>query len=193
VFATPEHFYFNLEKLDLNSSVEQNAFSIEDIKLLLQGIQGQWLKLPLSGGTMLLEGNQQFLQQLTAISKQIGEVMIKQGQQPYQGTFSQFAEKPAYQFTLDTQKIQTFVQTVITTINTLNQQSSSLFEEGVVPTLPAIQVDIPVFEGNLVLLENGKVAMVVDTFELHINDVAVEGEYRYGPEGMVIHIRDKES
>jgi hypothetical protein len=33
----------------------------------------------------------------------------------------------------------------------------------------------------------------VDTFEITIQEVTLGGEYRYGPEGMVMHIRDKET
>jgi hypothetical protein len=87
---------------------------------------------------------------------------------------------------------------VITAINTFNQHSLALDtitenETAVLSELTGIDVNIPLFEGNLVLLGNDKVAIVVDTFEVRVNEMTLVGEYRYGPDGLVLQMREKET
>ncbi|MDR2416106.1 MAG: hypothetical protein LBD75_05935 [Candidatus Peribacteria bacterium] len=89
-------------------------------------------------------------------------------------------------------------QEVVTAINTFNQHSlalDSITENGetTLSELTNIDIKIPLFEGNLVLLGNDRVAEVVDTFEVSANEMTIVGEYRYSPEGLVLQVRDKET
>ncbi|MDR0651559.1 MAG: hypothetical protein LBG59_09525 [Candidatus Peribacteria bacterium] len=166
--------------------------------LVVQGIQGQWFKLPFSGGDNLFEGANNYLSTLTALQTQGEDLLIQQGNAPYQGIFSQFAHQPAYQFTLDQEKVQLLFQEVLSVVNTFNQHSLALDtvienENAMLSELTGIDIEIPLFEGNLVLLGNDKVAIVVDTFEIKVNEMTLVGEYRYGPEGVVLQLREKET
>jgi hypothetical protein len=165
---------------------------------MLQGIKGQWFKLPLSGGSEMFNGINDYFSTLTQLGEKNADLLIEQGNQPYQGTFSQFADKPAYQFTLDQAKVQAILQDVVTAVNQFNQQTLSLdtlnsTENEEIPNLTGIDLQIPLFDGNLVLLGKDDVAIVVDNFEIISNGISLIGEYRYSSEGIVLNLKDKES
>jgi hypothetical protein len=193
-FITPQDFSLNIQAFHLTG----NDPMIAMVSMVAQGIQGQWLTLPISGGQTLLEGANDYLSTLTTLQTQSEDILIQQGNAPYQGNFSQFANQPAYQFTLDQEKLQLLLQEVMKAINTFNQHSLALDtmmedESEVLAELTGIDVKIPLFEGNLVLLGNNKVAIVVDTFEISVNEMVFVGEYRYGPEGLLLQMREKET
>jgi hypothetical protein len=158
------------------------------VSALAQGVQGQWFKLPLEGETELLGGMNSYFSTLAELEKNNADLYKETGNQPYQGTFSQFNGKPAYQFTLDQEKVQAVIQEVVAAATAFTQQTL-----GVVEDTPLPDTQIPLFEGNFVLLGNDTIAIVVDTFEIVSNGVSLVGEYRYGADGMILHLREKES
>jgi hypothetical protein len=86
-------------------------------------------------------------------------------------------------------------QKVIEALNQLNQQALNDFSvtgTTAIPTGTGIDIQLPLFEGNLVMLKNNTVAVVVDNFEIISNGVSLIGSYRYSPEGLVIWIKEKE-
>lgn len=61
------------------------------------------------------------------------------------------------------------------------------------PSLLDMDIQIPVFEGNLVIVGKKQVAIVVDHFEIYVDGISLVGSYRYGPDGIVLQMKEKES
>jgi hypothetical protein len=177
--VTPETFFFNMQELGIYSPDPDLGM----LTLMTQGIKGQRLKLPLSGSEELFGGMSSYLTTITDLQQKNADLYIEKGNQPYQGQFSQFVDKPAYQFTLDTEKVQALLTEIFTAVSDLDPEAE----------LTGFDIQIPVYEGNLVILGKDDVAMVVDSFEVQVQDTSLVGESRYGSEGMVLNLRDKET
>ena len=93
--------------------------------------------------------------------------------------------------------MQEVMQEVIAAVTAFNQQALSLdplaTDDPTAAALAAMDIQVPLFEGNLVILGKDSVAVVVDQFEIISNGVSLVGEYWYSPEGMVMKIQEKES
>ena len=51
---------------------------------LVQGIQGQWFKLPLEGTADIFEGMNDYFSTLSTLSKDNQNIYVEKGNQPYQ-------------------------------------------------------------------------------------------------------------
>jgi len=70
----------------------------------------------------MVDGINTYLSTLMKIGEKEADLYIETGKQPYQGIFSQFNGKPAYQFTLDETKFQGILEEAVAAVNQLNQQ-----------------------------------------------------------------------
>ena len=154
------------------------------VTALLQGVQGQRFKLPLSGETAIMSGMDSYFSTLAEIAEKNADLLIKTGEQDYQGVFDQFNGKPAYQFTIDEAQLQEVLQELLNAVSQLSQQEITEMD---------MQLPHLVVEGSLVILGKDKVAVVVDTFEVITNEVHLIGNYRYSPDGYVLQMKEKES
>ncbi|MDR0369536.1 MAG: hypothetical protein LBH96_03325 [Candidatus Peribacteria bacterium] len=151
--------FFQIEELGISSSDPSMAM----ISMITEGIKGQRWKLPLEGTGAMMGGMNNYLDTLSDLQSKNEYLYVETGKSPYQGKFTQFNGENAYQFTIDQQKYQELIQEVVTAMETF---SSSLQTPPEQPMLQAQDVQIPVFEGNLVIVDENQVIMVVDTMEI---------------------------
>lgn len=156
--------------------------------MMTEGIKGQRWKLPLEGSGAIMEGMNNYLSTLSSLQSKNAELYVEAGNAPYQGKFSQFSGKSAYQFTINQQKYQELLQEVLTAMDELTASSQLT---GMEQAFAATDIQIPVFEGNLVILGTDDVSLVVDTMEIIVGEAHMIGEYRYGSQGMYMQLRDK--
>jgi hypothetical protein len=191
--VTPSTLFFNLTQFDITSTDP----SIAMITSMVEGFKAKWFQLSLSGA---LSAGSSLDKDFAKYRDEIADLYVEQGSNSYEGTFSQFNGKPAYQFTLDTEKLENLIKELLQLLETTNQdQIASLGLPEEEDVFSNLTVTIPSFEGNLVILGDKNVAEVVDTFEVQISvpgedaeTITILGEYRLGQDGFVINLRSKE-
>ena len=145
----------------------------------------------------MFEGMNTYLTTLATIREKEANLFIEKGNQPYQGIFSQFSGKPAYQYTLNQEEFQSLTQEIVDAAKQFSQETANALPLSAgqedTAALAEIDIEIPLYEGNFVILGNNKVATVVDNFEIISNEISMIGSYRYSPDGMMLQIREKEN
>ncbi|MDR0859968.1 MAG: hypothetical protein LBO09_03105 [Candidatus Peribacteria bacterium] len=192
--VTPATVFFNLKQFAITSPDP----SVAMITSMVEGFKEKWFQLSLSGA--MNAGNSTY-KEFAEFRNEIGDLYVEQGSNTYEGTFSQFNGNPAYQFTLNTEKLENLIKELLQLLEATNQdQLSSLGLPEEEDVFSNLTVTIPTFEGNLVILGDKNVAEVVDTFEVQVSvpgedaeTITILGEYRLGQEGFVINLRSKEA
>lgn len=175
--------FFKIEELGISSSDPSMAM----ISMITNGIKWQRWKLPLEGTGAMMEGMNSYLTTLSDLQSKNADLYVETGKSPYQGKFSQFHGENAYQFTIDQQKYQELIKEVLTAMETFSSSLQTAEQQ----TLQAQDIQIPVFDGNFVIIDADQVMMVIDTMEIVVGETQMIGEYRYGSQGMYLQLRDK--
>ena len=196
-----ENIFLNVKELGIGSSERDEDPTMGMVAMMIQGIQGQWFKIPLEGTEDLVRGFNTYFSNLPELQAKNSGLYVEVGSDPYQGDFSQFNGKQAYQFTIDQEKYQSLMSEVLVMINDLNRQSlaantaliMATEEEDILAEIMIDDIQIPVFEGNLVILDKNTVITVIDSIEIIVEDVHLVGSFRGGSEGLVGTFIEKET
>jgi hypothetical protein len=189
--------FFNLKQLGITSSDP----SVAMLAGMVEGFKDKWFQLSLSGMDSLYGDTAAYKQQFAQFRDEIATLYSEQGSGTYEGIFTQFNGKPSYQFSLDTAKMENMLQELIQLLETTNQaQLTELGFTGQDDAFSNLSIRIPSFQGSFVVLGEDDVAEVVDSFEIQMSvsgenaeTVNILGSYRFGKQGVVLTLKDKES
>jgi hypothetical protein len=189
--------FFNLKQLDITSP----DLSVAMLAGMVEGFKNKWFQFSLSGMESLYGDTSFYREQFMQYFDDTSALYREQGSGTYEGMFPPFNGKPAYQFSLDTAKMESLIQELLQLLETTNQTQLAGFGlTGQEDAFSNLTIRIPAFQGNLVILGENDVTEVVDHFEIQMSvsgetaeTVDIIGSYRFGKKGMVLTLRNKEN
>lgn len=191
--------YFILDKFNLDSDNE--AFAM--ITPMIDAYKNKWFKISLSdilweeGVDKIMDATKDYMKNyVEALNNVDVKAVYKElGHENYNGVFTQYNGKTAYQFTFDEAAFQETMDKIVKIISdyytTIGEETNNeeMMEE-VKASLKEITIDP--FTGNLVI--NGEdVITVVDEMSINIKDVTIVLSMHSGDDGLYVSVTGNEN